>query len=218
MSRAPRRRRANAAPASSETAVSRSDLSSNPNDWMYTNPAGRPRVDGFVFGVLRHDYKKRTNTAAAFGLVKLCPIPTTTNQPTAERSDVVLPPGADDALAQPTSFLIASDDHAIQSALLICLTLRLAGMRTHEAWERLRGFAGVLARERQLGSLVVLHVPGRVGAPGPTHGHLLIAPRRLGGGGMATGGYDEELVHDAGQTVLERLWLRHLAADGPAPA
>lgn len=189
----------------------------DPQSWLYLNPEG-PSDVGIVFGVLRRQYGGRTNSAVEFGRRKLQPIAPhgdATASPwrvTAERADVVLPPGAPDTLADPEVLLRAMDEAVIDKPILIYCTIPFAGTtRLHHAWECARGFAGRLA-ERQLASLVVLHAPSRVGSTNPTHAHLLIGCRAIGAlGCMALGAYDQELIRDSGQAVIEELWIQHLA-------
>jgi len=132
---------------------------------------------------------------------------------TAERVDVVLPEGTDDGLADPEALLNGMDHYAVQheKALLVYLTLPLRdGERLHTGWERCRDFARLIARERGLASVVILHAPGRVGAPNAAHCHLLIVPRTCRQG-LKYGVYDDDMTRDQGQALVETMWNRHLA-------
>ncbi len=186
--------------------------------WLYLNPLG-PSHSGTVFGVLRKTYADREkNTAVAFGSKKMAPVapPQGAAAPsspiTAERVDVVLPPGAPDELSDPLCLLQAMDACAIDKALLVYVTLSFrATTRLHHAWEEARAFAATICRERNLAVLVILHAPGRVGSPNPPHAHLLIGPRTVGTLGMAMGTYDRELTTDQGQSLIEALWSKRVS-------
>ena len=212
MAARPRRR----TPAKAATAAA----SSNPQDWLFLNPGGVSE-SGIVFGCLRKTYKGRTNSAVEFGWHKAHPlapphgVDTSRWAPTAERVEVVLPTGADDGLLDPVVLLARMDACAVarEKALLVYLTLPLghAG-QVHEARECARSFVrNRFARERGLATMLALHSPGRVGSPNPLHAHALIVPRRLSLG-IEHGAYDEELIRDAGQAIVEADWTEHLAA------
>lgn len=190
----------------------------NAQTWLYLNPAG-PNPSGLVFGVLRAKYADRVNSAEAFGSKKCLPVaPDSTEAKsdwpvTAERVEVILPPLADDRLSDPATLLREMDacGMAQQKALLTYLTLPLGDVgRLHQGWERCRSFARQhLALERQLATILVLHSPGRVSSSNPLHCHFLIIPRQLTGLPLAHGAFDEDLVHDKGQALVENLWTQH---------
>ena len=192
----------------------------DPQSWLFLNPTG-PSPAGTVFGVLRKGYGGRVNSAAEFGWRKAHPILPAqlgSDAPwvvTAERLEVILPDCADDGLADPELLLRQMDACAIdqEKGLLVYLTLPLgAAERLHFGWERCRAFARErFARDRQLATILILHSPGRVGSANPAHCHCLIVPRRLTGRGLAHGIYDAELLHDAGQALVEGMWADHLA-------
>lgn len=193
----------------------------DPNDaqsWLFLNPTG-PNDSGTTFGVLRRTYGDRVNTAASFGAKKACPVEQTFDAGvswpvTAARIDVVLPPGADDALSSPRVLLDAMDAHALptEPALLVYVTVPFPDVtRLHQAWECARGFAAKLARQRNLAILTVLHAPGTVSSPNPVHAHLCISARSVPALGMSQGLYDRDLICDRGQSLIERLWQEHLA-------
>ncbi|MGZ0071772.1 hypothetical protein ACT9ST_08715 [Sphingobium limneticum] len=174
-----------------------------------------------VFGVLRRTYADRLNNAAEFGRRKMQPIAPAGDplsspwRTTAERIDVVLPPGTDDSLVDAETILTRMDEHAVahEKALLVYLTLPFENDdRLHMGWERCRDFARLIARERGLASVLVLHAPGSIGAPHPPHCHLLIVPRTTRFG-LRYGVYDDELTCDSGQTVIDEMWRRHIASD-----
>lgn len=193
----------------------------NAQTWLYLNPTG-PNLSGLVYGVLRTNYADRTNTATAFGAKKCLPVAPDPDAPpskwpvTAERVEVILPPLADDRLADPATLLHEMDASTLpqQKALLTYLTLPLPdASRLHHGWERCRAFVRQhIAIDRQLAAMLVLHSPGRVNSANALHCHVLIVPRRLSGLPLAHGAYDEELTHDRGQALIEQLWVDHIAA------
>ncbi|HEU4959996.1 MAG TPA: hypothetical protein VFT56_06270 [Sphingomonas sp.] len=193
---------------------------SDPQSWLFLNPNG-PSEAGLVFGVLRKQFGGRTNSAAEFARRKLQPVAPPGDAEaspwpvTAVRAEVILPQRADDILADPQTLMQAMDQAAIEreKALLIYLTLPLADVdRLHDGWERVWAFVREqFARDRQLAVLMALHSPGQVNSANPLHCHCLIVPRRLGGLGLAHGAYDEELIRDAGQTIMEAAWAEHVA-------
>ena len=191
----------------------------DPLGWLFTNPGG-PSETGLTFGVLRKVYGGRENSALEFGWRK-CHVGRQSDKAdlavwshNIERMEVILPPRADDMLADPGLLLGQMDATAAEreKALLVYVTLPLADVeRVHVGWERARGFARRIAQERDLASLLALHAPGRVNAPFGLHAHCLIVPRQIGGLGIRHGLYDEDLIHDGGQAVIEGLWKDQLA-------
>ena len=128
---------------------------------------------------------------------------------------MLLPAGADDSLADPAALLAQMDTHAVEreKALLTYLTLPLSDVdRVHVGWERARAFLrDRFARDRQLASVLILHAPGTINAAFPLHAHALIVPRRLTGLGIRQRLYDEDMIHDRGQAIVEAMWADHLA-------
>ena len=193
----------------------------DPQSWLYLNPAG-PSPSGLVFAVLRKSYAGRTNRSLEFGWRKchvghnIAEADVRAWSPNVERVEVILPPDAEDSLSDPATLLARMDACAIdrEKALLIYLTLPLGDVdRVHAGWERARSFACRLARDRGLASVVSLHAPGRIAAPFPLHAHCMLMARRADAtGGLAYGLYDEELIRDSGQAVIEALWAEHLAS------
>lgn len=196
--------------------------SPDPQDWLFLNPAG-PSTSGIVFGCLRKNYKLRTNSAAESGWHKAHPVAPPGGvdlsrwSPTAERVEVLLPVSADDALIDPAVLLARMDGSAVsrEKTLLVYVTLPLArAAKLHEGWECARSFVrDRFARERGLGVVLTLHSPGKVGSPNPLHAHALIVPRRLALG-IEHGAYDDDLIHDGGQAIVEAAWTEHLATFG----
>jgi len=192
----------------------------DPQSWLYLNPAG-PSAAGTVFAVLRKAYAGRTNSALEFGYRKAhvgvvaAGVNFAVWSPNVERVEVLLPAGADDGLANPAILLAQMDAHAVdrEKALLTCLTLPLGDVdRVHVGWERARSFLrDRVARDRQLAAVLILHAPGTINAAFPLHAHALIVPRRITGLGIRLGLYDEELIHDGGQAIVEALWADHVA-------
>jgi len=208
------RRKPAAAPRAAQIVADDAD----PQSWLYLNPAG-PSPAGLVFGVLRKSYAGRINSAAEFGWRKAHPVPPSGGadpslwQPTAERVEVLLPTGAEDGLADPMTLLAQMDLHALdrEKALLVYLTLPVGDVdRIHDGWERARAFVrDGFARDRGLAAMLALHAPGRIGSSHPLHAHVLVVPRRAGGLGIAHGAYDEELIRDGGQAIVEAMWAVH---------
>lgn len=101
--------------------------------------------------------------------------------PTAERWDVLLPPGAPDELRDPQH--LCREYHrkggdSIQHLATI-ITIRHeevdavpSTMRLHEAWELSRGFGLKLCKEMHIAVVATLHVPGRSWGHGVPHTHL----------------------------------------------
>ncbi|WP_375243816.1 hypothetical protein [Sphingomonas parapaucimobilis] len=193
----------------------------DPQSWLYLNPAG-PSPSGTVFAVLRRAYAGRINSALEFGYRKAHLGPanasadTTVWSPNVERIEVLLPAGADDGLADPATLLGQMDAHAVEreKALLTYLTLPLGDVdRVHIGWERARAFLRErFARDRDLASVLILHAPGTINAAFPLHAHALIVPRRVTGLGIRQGLYDEDMIHDRGQAIIEAMWADHLAS------
>lgn len=192
----------------------------DPLDWLYTNPAG-PSEAGLTFGVLRKTYNGRENSAYEFGWRK-CHVGPRYNaadmsgwSPNVEKVEAILPARADDMLADPAVLLGQMDANAAEceKALLIYITLPLGDVdRIHVGWERVRAFARRLATERNLASVLALHAPGVVNARFGLHAHCLVIPRSITGLGIRHGIYDEDMTHDAGQTIIEAMWKEQMPA------
>lgn len=188
----------------------------DPLSWLYLNP--EKSSNGFVFGVLRKTFRGRTNTAHEFGFRKCHLGASFVNAdrshwaPNAEKVEVILPARADDMLSNPDLLLreVDSCSPPNEAGLLTYLTLPLSDAeRLHVAWEKARSFSVMLASERDLASIVILHSPGSVGAAFPLHAHLLIVPRALNGLGLRHAPFDSELLRDEGQGILSDLWGKH---------
>lgn len=191
----------------------------DPQTWLACNPDGVSPT-GLTFGVLRQDYAGRRNSALEFGWRKahLGPQPVDADwsawSPNAERVEVILPAAADDSLGDPATLLMQMDACVLArgNALLIYMTLPLGDVeRVHVGWERARAFARDLARDRQLATLVLLHAPGTINERFPLHAHCLVLPRRISGLGLRQGIYDDELIGDGGQKIIEARWAEHRA-------
>ena len=188
----------------------------DPLSWLYLNP--ERTSNGFVFGVLRKTFRGRTNTAHEFGFRKTHLGSAFVNAdrsnwaPNAEKVEVILPAKADDMLSDPDLLLRQVDACAPpnEAGLLTYLTLPLSNPeRLHVEWEKARSFSVMLASERDLASIAILHSPGSVGAAFPLHAHLLIVPRMLNGLGLRHAPFDSELLRDEGQLILSDLWDKH---------
>lgn len=190
----------------------------NPLSWLFLNPMG-PSASGIAFGVLRSSYAGRANSAHEFGWRKAHPVTPTRGvevgdwKPTAERIEVLLPKAADDALADPSVLLQQMDACALpwEKALLIYATLPLPDAdRLHSAWEIVRAFVRErIVRDRGLPTMLVLYAPGRSGSPNFPHAHACILPRAVGALGIGHGVYDQGLIHDGGQALIETMWREH---------
>ena len=184
-----------------------------PENWLYLL-----NRDALTFGVLRKRYNDRDNSACEFGTSKLRPVsPAAAGQAiTAARADVVLPHHAEDALANPFAFLAGCDELTLDPAILVYLSIAFPeAVRLHHAWEQARRFARMLADDRNLASLVVLHAPGLVSSPNPPHVHLLNCPRTGSSPlGLKFGGLDRELICDKGADILDKCWRTMCAGEG----
>lgn len=194
----------------------------DPCTWLFLNPAGASTT-GTTFGVLRKTYGGRTNSALEFGYRKAHPTCKTSPSdlqawnPSAEKVEVILPQEADDALSDAPTLLFQMDRFAAKNekSLLVYLTLPLSDVqRVHVGWERARSFASRIANERQLATVLTLHAPSAINRPLPLHAHCLIVPRRISNSGVRFGLYDDELIRDSGQNVLEQLWKQNLIMGG----
>jgi hypothetical protein len=184
-----------------------------PENWLYLHNRA-----ALTFGVLRKRYNERDNSACEFGTSKLQPVsPSSAEQTiTAARADVVLPRHAEDALTDPFAFLAGCDELTLDPAILVYLSIAFPeAVRLHHAWEQARRFARMLADDRNLASLVVLHAPGLVSSPNPPHVHLLICPRTGASPlGLKFGGLDRELICDKGADILDKCWRTMCAGEG----
>lgn len=199
--------------------MARRSTAVDPQDLLFLNPDGTS-PSGLTFGVLRKTYAGHMNSALSFGWRKAHlgrdpdDADLTRWAPNAERVEVILPAAADEMLTNAATLLGQMDAHAseCEKALLLYLTLPLGDMdRVHVGFERARSFSVQLARDRHLATVLVLHAPGVINQPYPLHAHCLIVPRRITGLGLRYGLYDDELIHDSGQAVIEAMWLDHIA-------
>jgi len=183
---------------------------SNPQSWLplVAEPA---TADGsrLVYGVLRPEYRGRSNSAAAFVQAKLQPVPPIEGGPwsvTAHRVEVLLPEDADDRFGDPRILAEAIDLErpANRPVLLACATITLPATRLHRQWEVIRGFARAeLVEALGLGVIAVQHAPHRAGSDRPAHVHLLVG-RKITSLGLA--GFAKPLCGDGGfRLIAERL-------------
>ena len=139
-----------------------------------------------MYGCLRPSFRGHVNSAAAFAEKKVrvaAPPGTPPWTLTAARAEVLLPPGADDRLAEPRVLMEevdASHSHHGKS-LLAYLTFTFPCGRLHHQWQLVRTFVQrSLVELFEVGVLLVQHAPGRAGFPTDPHVHVLVAgPRRL---------------------------------------
>ena len=183
-----------------------------PESWLFLL-----NEDGLGFGVLRSNFKDRTNSALEFGMRKLQPVPPFGSDPdaiTAERADVILPREAEDQFTSSIAFLRACDEMQVDPGIIVYLTIPTPDAdRLHQSWEAGRGFAKILAEERGLATLLIQHVPGRVSSSNAPHLHLLICPRTASKFGLSCGGLDRELLHDSGARILAERWAEFVDAE-----
>lgn len=142
--------------------------------------------------------------------------------PTCEKLDVLLPPGASEVLMDAQLLCRTYDQQCFANIrdLVIMINLRFpevdqvaGGMRLHEAWELARGFAmKSLVEERGLAVVQVLHVPARAARPGPAHVHLLAPARALLPSGF--GHFARPLASDEGRALMDAEWAAWRAGHG----
>ncbi len=110
------------------------------------------------------------------------------SSPSAERYDIILPPGAPDHLSSVDglswAFHSMPGDRIRDLAAIV--TLRWpqvedpsASLPLHEAWERSRCFAVSISKELQAAVVAIQHVPVRSWGFGPPHVHLIIPCRTI---------------------------------------
>lgn len=149
------------------------------------DPSGTPGTR-VMYGCLRPTFRGHSNSAVAFAAAKVtvaAPLGTPPWTQTAARAEVLLPPGADDRLAEPRVLMEAVDAALPHDgkALLAYLTFTFPCGRLHHQWELVRSFVRRdLVELFEAAVLLIQHVPGRAGFPTDPHVHALLAgPRRL---------------------------------------
>lgn len=157
----------------------------NPHSWLVL--VGDPSdITGprLLTGTLRPLYRDAAVSSGAFAKLKLHPVPPPVPEswaPTAYRSEVLLPDGADDRFACPRTLMEAADELATAptDALLAYATLTWMPQRLHEQYETVRRF--VVRTILPLGCpvLLVQHAPLFSRSRSLPHVHLCIVPVRL---------------------------------------
>lgn len=146
--------------------------------------------------------------------------------PTCEKIEVLLPPGASDELWDPQALCRAFDRQSFAGLrdVAIVITLRFPEIeapasigegtpRLHECWHLASNFAAErLVKERRLAVIPVLHVPSRAARPGPPHLHLLALARQLLPSGF--GQFSQPLASDEGREIVEKEWAEWRARNG----
>lgn len=166
---------------------------------------------GLSFGVLRTRFSQRDNNPVSYIAEKLAPVLPHGGhwQPTAARTDTLLPPSVPDLFLDPmvlaTSYM--SNLLPTQKDLLICLKMALdEDQPLHGGWERARAFAReALMAVHGLPVVLVLHDPamsGRLRPNGP-HIHALAFARRFAARGWAE---RSSLARDAAHDDLAEAW------------
>jgi len=124
------------------------------------------------------------------------------------RSDVLLPPGCPDLYDDPRRLTQQYEDQMPASGkdLIVMMTLRFPGSTSlHADWERTRSFARqVLAVDRRLPTVLVMHNPRAAGGSNAAHIHVMAMARELDGAGF--GAFSRELTNDRGRDVLVDAW------------
>ena len=165
-----------------------------------------------MYGCLRPTFRQHVNSAAAFSAAKVTVAAPPGTRPwtlTAARADVLLPPGADDRLAEPRVLMEAVDAALPHDgkALLAYLTFTFACERLHHQWELVRTFVQRhLVEPFEVGALLVQHAPGRAGFGSAPHVHAILAgPRRLTSLGF--GEWWPELMGDKAHPLIRDAFL-----------
>ena len=165
----------------------------NPHSWlMLTGDDVDRDTLRVMYGCLRPVFRGRRNSAAAFAAAKLtvgAPPDTPPWTLTAARAEVLLPPGADDRLADARALMETVDAElpVKAKALLAYFTFTFPTTRLHEQYELVRDFTRRLIVDPfEVAALLVQHAPNRAGLFGAPHVHVLLAgPRRLTPLGLA---------------------------------
>lgn len=166
---------------------------------------------GLAFGVLRTRFSDRDNDPAAYIAEKLAPVlPHDKHwQPTAARTDTLLPSGVSDLFLDPMVLAASYMSNLLpaQKDLLICLKTTLdEDQPLHGGWERARAFAReVLVEGHGLPVVLVMHDPAMSGQlrPNRPHIHALAFARRFAARGWAE---RSSLARDAAHDELAEAW------------
>ena len=185
------------------------------------------RNPALSFGVVRRELKGRVFETGEAVLRRLRPVGGVTKPeeawiPTCYRSDVLLPPNAEDRLSEAKALCAAYEAQAFAGIkdLLIVATLRFPSdaRPLHAIWEDVRAFAFEFVRARGVAAILAMHVPalaGKIG--GSPHVHMMIPGRTVERYGF--GEFLPHLACDAGRDIIESAWNAWAARcqldDGP---
>jgi hypothetical protein len=166
------------------------------------------------FGVVRRELKGRVFETGEAVLRRLRPVGGLTKPeevwvPTCYRSDVLLPPNAEDRLSDAKALCGAYEAQAFPGIkdLLIVVTLRFPATSAplHDIWEDVRAFALDFVRSKGVAAILAMHVPALAGKAGRSpHVHIMIPARRLER--YAFGEFLPNLACDAGRDTIETTW------------
>ena len=181
----------------------------NPHSWFpLTGSAPGEPGPRVLTGTLRGLYRGFAPTAAAFGQAKVQPVQAGDGDPwtvTAVRSEVLLPPGADDRFASPQVLMAEADALATEAtdARLAYVTFTWMPERLHQQWEEIRAFCVDEVVGLGCPVLLVQHAPHLQRRSTLPHCHLMIVPHRLNQLGWSTP--VAKLVGDKGRkTIIDR--------------
>lgn len=180
-----------------------------------------------VFGVIRAVLAGVATTALMAVFRRLFPVGQPDDpekpwpRPTCYRHDVLLPPWAPTDYLDPQTLCRAYGAQGWDGVkdLVVIASFRFPEtvatpptMTLATAYELVRAFAYQrLAVERNLATVIAMHVPGRAGQEGlPPHIHVMSLARVLGATGFGT--FVRPLASDAGRKVVEDEWAEWRAA------
>jgi len=182
---------------------------------MFILPRLTPDVS---FGVLRHEFSDRVNSATAYihsRLHPVAPAPCQDDQPgriwrpTAFKSEVLLPDSVPDVLSRAATLLDAFEAQMPTRPRDLVIAIKLIfpeGPTLHASWERARRFAkDFLVDEHQLAVVMALHAPfiAAVRNPNPVHCHICALARKIGRAGFLD---YSPLAVDAGHAKVVDAW------------
>lgn len=194
----------------------------NPHSWLALS--GDPASTlgrRIMFGVLRPDHLGRENSATEFTFVKMLRPTVGPNGrwiSTAHRTEVLLPPGAEDRFSCPRTLVeeIDASRPGWCKTLLTYLTITPDVARLHEQFENVRGWASDLVRTYKVPAILIQHAPHRNGAHDRDHVHVLICPRQMAaagsGGPLGLGSFVAELAGDDSRAYFVATYDAYVAA------
>lgn len=136
-------------------------------------------------------------------------------QRTCEQVEVILPRYAPDSCRDPRMLARLADEQRMpnQRDLAVIVNLRFPRHELlHHVWRLAIEFASEhFARQRQLPTLAVLHVPQLAGRPNLTHVHLIVSRRRLIN---SFADFCDDIAGQPGRALIGELWAKWLAECG----